>query len=124
MTVINCTKCLPMLRKEGSRVPVDDNGTHESTITMLHHFPEITTEIHKNIQAGQDVLVYCLAGQQRSTAIVCAYLMKYTNLTLEEAISVIQKKKHDAFFWKVNFREALEIYSKHIALHGREILDM
>jgi protein-tyrosine phosphatase len=106
--VVNCTKDLPMLRKEGSRVPVDDNGTHESITTMLHYFPEITVVIHNNITVGQDVLVYCLAGQQRSAAVVCAYLVAYTNRTLDEAVELIQKNKRDAFFWQVNFREALE----------------
>jgi len=108
--IVNCTKDLPM-SGTGIRLEVDDNGTKESSVTMLLKFSEVTLAIHNALQQGTPVLVHCLAGQQRSPAVVCAYLMEYQGFSLEESISFIREKKRDAFFWQVNFREALERYA-------------
>jgi protein-tyrosine phosphatase len=52
-----------------------------------------------------------LAGQQRSPAVVCAYLMEYEGYTLDGSIRYIREKKKDAFFWQINFWVALHKYA-------------
>jgi protein-tyrosine phosphatase len=109
--VVNCTKNLQMLSMDGIRIPVDDDGTRESSHTMFTALSTVTKEIHKQLQDNKKVVVHCLAGQSRSPTVVCAYLMEYANMTIEEGIRFIREKKPDAFFWQVNFREALEHYA-------------
>ena len=106
--VVNCTKDLPMLSERGIRVAVNDDGNMESMDDMYRAMLTIPDVIHAEMSQGIPVVVHCLAGQQRSPAIVCAYLMRYRGWTMVEAIQWIREKKKDAFFWKVNFQEPLE----------------
>lgn len=106
--IVNCTKDLPMMSSNGIRVAVDDDGHKNSLDSMFLAFEETTRQIHEQLQNGTQVIVHCLAGQQRSPAVVAAYLMKYQGYTLEKSIEYIREKKKDAFFWSVNFRDSLE----------------
>lgn len=54
-----------------------------------------------------NVLIHCEMGIQRSPAIVTAYLMKYYNMNIDDAIEFIIKKRINAFKTKVTFLEAL-----------------
>lgn len=109
--VLNCTQDLPMLSDHGMRLPVHDDGSRESSVNMLIALPHLVDTIHATINQGTHVVVHCLAGQQRSPAVVCAYLMKHRGYSLEDAIHFLRHKKKDAFFWQVNFREALERFA-------------
>jgi protein-tyrosine phosphatase len=55
------------------------------------------------------VVVHCRAGQQRSAAVMAAYLMR-KGMGLEQAIKYIKSRKPDAFYWNVNFMPALKIF--------------
>ena len=48
-----------------------------------------------------------MAGRQRSCAIVAAYLMRYHNYHIDDAIHYIKTKRPYAFFISVNFKHAL-----------------
>jgi protein-tyrosine phosphatase len=49
-------------------------------------------------------------GQQRSCAVVACYLIKYYNLTPQEAIDFIKLKRPIAFFGNVNFLQTIEFF--------------
>lgn len=108
--VINCTKDFPMIRETGLRLAIDDNGSMEAMKGLLEALPYVTDKIHALAQQGINVVVHCLAGQQRSPAVVAAYLIHYMGLTLDQAIQFVKLKKHDAFLFGVNFQSALEWY--------------
>lgn len=109
--VVNCTKDFPMLRK-GMRVAVDDDGNEIDV--MYQALPAAVAYIHERVTSGDNVVVHCLAGQQRSPTVVCAYLMAYHKVSMQDAISHIRHKKPDAFLWDVNFRIALEQYAQRL----------
>ncbi len=107
--VINCTKDLPMVNsKYGTRLAVNDDLRPESIEIMRRNIPVITRYIDEHVSKGHNVLVHCAAGQQRSAAVVAAYLIKYRGMSLDEAISYVKSKKPDAFLSGVNFIEALK----------------
>lgn len=54
------------------------------------YFDEISDHIHKE----HTVLVNCVAGISRSASFVIAYLMKYYNLTLEDAFLYVRKRRN------------------------------
>ena len=105
--IINCTKDLPMVSDFGTRLPVNDDRQPESIRIMQRYLPKILDDIDSKRIAGINVLVHCRAGQQRSAAVIAAYLMKTTHMTPDEAVSYVKSRKPDAFFTGVNFYEAL-----------------
>lgn len=118
--IVNCTVDLPMIHKNGIRVPVDDDEYQGSNDKLLLLLPGIVTMIDEQLCKNKKVIVHCLAGQQRSPAVVCAYIIwKYKHTSLHQAIYRVRAIKKDAFFWTVHFRNALERYE--VSLRGKNI---
>ena len=108
--IVNCTKDLPMLAENenaGIRVAVDDNREGASEDEMLRLLPGAVRAIDDALSRGTKVIVHCLAGRQRSAAVVCAFLMWKHRWSLEESAAFIKGKKMDVFFPEMNFRRAL-----------------
>lgn len=57
---------------------------------IMQYFDEISAIIRKE----KTVLVNCAAGISRSATIVIAYIMKYYNLTLEQAFISVRNKRN------------------------------
>lgn len=59
--------------------------------------PEILDEgvafIHKQVQAGNTVLVHCAKGRGRSNTLLAAYLMRYRGMTFDEASHLIKSQR-------------------------------
>jgi len=109
--VVNCTKDLPMISDDNMRVSVNDDGETESMNIMFMAFEKTNIAIKTALDAGKKVVVHCLAGQQRSPTVIAAYLMGCYGHKVEATIKFIREKKEDAFFWEVNFKDALQRYS-------------
>ncbi len=81
---------------------IDDNETSQIPID----------ELHKYLQEG-GCLVHCFLGISRSSAFVIAYLMKYYNMSLNEAYDFVKKLRPsinpNPGFMKIlsNFEETL-----------------
>lgn len=75
------------------------------TAPISNYFNSLTDKIHAHLSANKQnkVLVHCMAGISRSTTIICAYLMRYMNLTLKEAYLLCKKNRPICFpnlgFW-------------------------
>jgi predicted protein tyrosine phosphatase len=112
--VVNATKDLAMLPEDaadGLRIPVDDNGTTAAVLGMLQALPAACDAIAAALAERRAVIVHCLAGQQRSPAVIAAYLMRERGWSPEEAVRFVRFKKPDAFFWSVNFQQTLELWA-------------
>lgn len=109
--VVNCTMDLPMKSQHNMRIAVDDDGSKQSLDHMFLRLSETADRIHDELTIGNKVVVHCLAGQQRSPAVVAAYLMKHHAYSLEDAIRYIRAKKPDAFFWSINFLDSLQRFA-------------
>lgn len=110
--VVNCTRDLPMIRPQGTRVAVDDNGTTGTMNSLAMAIPALVDEIHARLAAGTPVVVHCLAGQQRSPTVVAAYLIRYAGLTAAEAIREVRARKRDALM-VANYGPVLEWFESH-----------
>ena len=60
---------------------------------ILHEIKRLIPEIHKYITNNKGVLVSCVKGRSRSSSVVIAYLIKYKDMTIEEAIYFIINKR-------------------------------
>lgn len=106
--VMNCTKDLPMVQTKygGTRLFVDDHPSSENTMTM--NISLMVKYIDDQLKKGHNVVVHCFAGQQRSAAVVAAYLVDKMNMTVDQAIDFIKSKKPDAFLGGVHFIKSIK----------------
>lgn len=116
--VINATNDLTFNRQLNSinvRVPVNDDLSQFSNNVLAKNLPKVIEIIKTHLDDEFTVLVHCVAGRQRSCAIVAAYLMKYGNknkrTSIKEAIEFIKRRRPYAFFLNVNFEKSLKIFN-------------
>jgi protein-tyrosine phosphatase len=64
-----------------------------------------------------NVLIHCYAGMNRSATVTAAYLMTIKELTAQQAIDIIKKKKPETFT-PMNFRPALKSYEELLKKNG------
>lgn len=75
------------------------------TAPISNYFNVITDKIHAHLTANKQnkVLVHCMAGISRSVTIICAYLVRYMNMTLRDAYLLCKKHRPICFpnlgFW-------------------------
>jgi len=63
------------------------------TEDITQYFEDSSDHIHDILSKGQKVLVHCFAGKSRSTTIMMSYLIKYKNMTVDEALALIRTKR-------------------------------
>lgn len=112
--IINCTKNLPFQndKKKCIRVSVEDNLERDEIVALYKYLEPITKFIHVQLLNDKKVFVHCYAGKQRSASIVCAYLMKFLDLTYPESTALIKTKRYHIFTPLPNFDAALKIWEK------------
>ena len=70
------------------------NDTRSARIENVEAaFVAAVEAVDRDLQAGKHVLVHCFMGASRSVALVCAYLMKYRAMTLNDAYQLVQEKR-------------------------------
>lgn len=109
--VVNCTKDLPMISDYGVRIPIDDDRSREAMLGLVQSLPSVIQSIDGVLNNGGQVVVHCMAGQQRSAATVAAYLVARRAMDLESAMKYIKTKKPDAFLYQANFLPALKMFA-------------
>jgi len=115
--IVNCTCNFPFPQgcARGVRIPVNDDPF--DSIPLYHVLRDGTAlaDIHEVLAAGGAVLVHCMAGAQRSPAVVACYLIKYHGMSIEKAIAHVQTRRPVAFFWGVDLYDAIRAYSRHLS---------
>lgn len=65
------------------RLPINDPGPlsapsrNQDNLDMITLIPQAANIIHDALQRGENVLVHCHAGAQRSASVIVYYLMQY-----------------------------------------------
>lgn len=114
--VVNCTKDLPMAWDTGTRLAVNDDRRDDlrDQRTMTAELPRVVNCIDRELRAGNNVVVHCLAGRQRSATVVCAYMMFSHGMTVDAAVAYLKSKKRDVFFVGMNFGESLDAFHSRV----------
>jgi protein-tyrosine phosphatase len=118
--VLNCTKEIPNHFAhnrdiEYMRIPVDDSLKDKDYNLMFEFMPVIAAYIHKHaVIQGNNILIHCVAGRQRSCGSAAAFLICHHNMTPHEACQMIMQKRPEAFHFgkSLNFDQALNKYYK------------
>ncbi|CAK4080490.1 unnamed protein product [Aphanomyces euteiches] len=97
-------KNLPLLREHGIAAIVNVGGgkchfanaivynkiglLDKSDANILPHLHNACDFIHNQLQSSANVLVHCMGGFSRSPTVVVAYLVKYRQLSVDDALTV------------------------------------
>jgi len=91
--IVNCTNRVPChFRDDGIQycvVAVND----ESGADILTYLAGATTFLNSLLSKGCSVLVHCQMGVSRSATVVIAYLIRYWNMTRDEAYIHVKSKR-------------------------------
>jgi protein tyrosine phosphatase len=92
------------------RIPVDDNGKDQEIENFYEYTINLLYIIKNEYDKNKKILVHCLAGNQRSASFICAFIMLYKNISLNDSIKILLDKKPNVFFFgsNINFIEALK----------------
>ena len=102
--VINCTKEIKFIEGNTTyRLDIDDDLSVESMKIMYKNIYKIIDFIDDEIEKGNNILVHCHKGMQRSANIVAAYLMKYSRINYTAAMEYIRSKRPICFTPSNNF---------------------
>lgn len=107
--VFNATKDIPFTPtiETQYRIPVDDNLQSEEIRNMTLWSHEAVYKVIKEHNAGKPMLIHCMAGMQRSAAIVAMFLIAKRGYTAEQAITFVQGIRPIAFRPTANFRDSI-----------------
>jgi hypothetical protein len=117
VAVVNCTKRVPCHHLGSvlySQVAVNDAPAAD----ILTYLPGATSFMKNCLSSSKSVLVHCEAGVSRSATVVLAYLMRYHNMTRDEAYIHVKRKRPinpNEGFWR-----QLEVYESQLAQKGAE----
>jgi hypothetical protein len=110
--VVNCTKRVPCHHRGSvlySQVAVNDAPAAD----ILTYLPGATSFMKNCLSSSKSVLVHCEAGVSRSATVVIAYLMRYHNMTRDEAYIHVKSRRPinpNEGFWR-----QLEVYESQLA---------
>ncbi|UJR25732.1 hypothetical protein I4U23_007083 [Adineta vaga] len=110
--IVNVTSHLPLYYFEQfhyHHIPVDDTQKQN----LLKYFDDAYQFIHRAIENHEKVLVHCVAGISRSPAIVISFLMRYTQMNLNDAYEYV-KMKRSIVSPNLNFMGQLLQYEKQL----------
>lgn len=90
--VMNVTYELPLLKMNGIesyRIPVEDDQREN----LFIYFDEVTAKINEHEMQGYATVVHCMAGVSRSATFVIAYLIRYHQMSLEQAFRLTKSSR-------------------------------
>ena len=108
--IVNVTSHVPLYHSDQFHyyhISADDTQKQN----LLDHFDQAYTFIHNAIKNNEKVLVHCVAGISRSPAVVISFLMRYANMTMNDAYEFV-KEKRSIVSPNLNFMGQLLQYEK------------
>ena len=116
--IINCSKDLHFLGKHTQyKLDIKNNLEKYEIIKMYEYLNETTEFIFKKLNKNKIILVVCENGNQKSCAIITAYLIKYGKLSLNNSIKSLRTKHNTAFYPSIDYINSLNMFeSKFLSL--------
>ncbi len=114
--IVNCAHDLvrhePHTSEYYLHLPLDDLNDEVNNEKMFKLLDTATETIHSVLNTQKNVLVHCHMGISRSATVITAFLIRYVNMTLVQAIVYIKNRHPLAFSYNgVNFEKALVLFA-------------
>jgi protein-tyrosine phosphatase len=107
--VVNCTKDLGYITNNTVRIPIEDD---QFDVRLLNNcIFQICKLINDNLKIGNQVVIHCLAGRQRSATVIICYLMIYCK-NIEKPIEFVKQIKNDITY--TNFQRTIDYVKKNL----------
>ena len=87
---------------------------------ILDEIARLLPEIRQQVVQGKGVLVHCMQGASRSVTIVAAYLIKYHNMSSDEAL-VFMKEKRSCVNPNQGYRDQLKLFEQIVIAEREEL---
>jgi hypothetical protein len=118
--IVNCAFGLPCPEnhKNCFHLPIHQSEKETKNYFDMIKSTEILEKIHDLVLANKPVLIYCLQGMHRSCTLCACYLIKYHNLTVQEAKKVIKSRRSIAFNPIYNLEDTMNLFFNHINYNG------
>lgn len=91
-----------------------------SNENIIDEFDRLLPKIHEELRNNKGVLVHCMQGASRSATIVAAYLIKYHNMTADDALAFM-KKKRSCVNPNEGYRNQLDMFEKQMQAKREEV---
>ena len=124
VTIINCTVNMPFPKlkqiKYTRRLSVKDNLKASEIYKLYSQLDTIVNFIANHMKYGP-ILVHCHAGRQRSVSVIIRFLIKFGQMSVDDALTMIQTKRPIAGIPSLNFKKALVSYQMEVSEHLNKI---
>lgn len=92
---------------------------------LLPFFDECVSFIKEGIRYGGNILIHCMAGMNRSVAILMAYMISQLRLPHQQALQMIQRKRplanpHEQYLSQIKMYEKMKCRVLHVLIEDRE----
>jgi protein-tyrosine phosphatase len=113
--IVNCTLNLPFTISgtEQVRIPINDDPYDSIPLFQILRDTDVLDRMHNHLTNKSNILVHCQAGAQRSPTVVACYLLKFYNMSANDAINFVKSKRQEAFFWTINFQKTIDRFYTH-----------
>lgn len=112
--VINCTSTLPFhaITALQIRVLIEDNGNPNEYKKLYEAIKNnsLFEKMDELLKNNKRILCHCMAGQQRSAALITCFIIWKYNMDIYEAIAFVKSRRSIAFFGDVNFMPTIKHY--------------
>ncbi len=86
----------------------NDDPDDSTKLLKLLDETEVLAKIHESINKGNNVLVHCAMGVQRSATIVACYLLKYYKADINTTVLHIKHRRPQSFDNGITFAKVLQ----------------
>lgn len=111
--IVNCTKELPFPQIRSLykyRVPVDDNLQRIEIVSMADWLEKILPILSVHYRNGENILVHCHAGMQRSAIVVLSFLYAYCHMNPKVAYNQMRHLRPIVFEPYMNFANSFRLF--------------
>lgn len=113
--VVNCSKNFKFIKNisiKKYRVNLHDDMCYSTILLMIKYLKILSPILNKHIENGDNILIHCRCGMQRSATILAGLLMFRYRISKWQAMHIIKAKRFITFLPNANYGLSLDLYEK------------